>query len=240
MKNPPEGIVKEYLKKCFLFSQLSNGELDEVIAISKYEDADKNNMIFLKDLGEPDQMYVILEGSVRISRSSEEGREITLDTLGTADIFGEISLFDGGMRTADAMATEKSRFLVIHRHDLIFFLENHFQVAIKLLAAISRKLRATDVFLEDVLLRKLSERLAKKLLSLAETQGQPLLGNQVRITQKYSHQKLGRLMNATRESVCRQMRAWETRQQIMMDQGYIVIKDIEAFNKANCQKQVQW
>ena len=214
---------RQLLAQSALFSQLEPMELDRLVQFARLKKVDAKDVVFYQ--GDPgNQMFAVVSGRIRISIVSEEGKEIILGTLGPGDVFGEIALFDGKSRTATATATEASEFLVIERKDLIPFLEKHPQVAIKLLGALSARLRMTDELIEDTLFLNLTSRLAKKLLALARVNGQQTPQG-VRINLKLSQQELGNLVGTTRESVNKQLRAWQEEGLISMDRGYITILD---------------
>ena len=100
-------------------------------------------------------------------------------------------------------------------------------MAIKMLEALSGRLRVTNEFIEDSLFLQLPSRLAKKLLIFKDMHGVPT-ANGVKLNIRISQQELGNLVGASRESVNKQMRAWEEVGLIRMDRGYITICKIDA------------
>jgi CRP-like cAMP-binding protein len=151
---------RKILSQSVLFSQLEPEELDRLAQSAKPKQADAKDVIFYQ--GDPgSQMFAITTGGVRVVLS-QDGKEIILGTLGPGDIFGEIALLDGRQRAATVTAVELSEFLVIERHDFVPVVEKYPQVAIKLLATVTGRLRMTNELIEDTLFLNLPSRLAKK------------------------------------------------------------------------------
>src|SRR3712207_2425990 len=95
--------------------------------------------------GDPgDRLYVIIEGKIKLGRTSVDGRENLLAILGPGEMFGELSLFDPGPRTATATSVGESRLFGLGHEDLQPFLLRHPEVAQTLLNALARRLRRTN------------------------------------------------------------------------------------------------
>jgi CRP/FNR family transcriptional regulator, cyclic AMP receptor protein len=209
------------LSRSPLFSGLGPEELDRLVKYASTKRVRAGEVAFHK--GAPgDQMFALMSGRVKIVTLSEEGKEVVLAVLNPGDIFGEISLLDGRERTATVLAAETSELLVLERREFIPFLEQHPKIAIKLLEAICKRLRLADELLEDVVFLNLPMRLAKRLLSLAERYGRNTPRG-VRIEIKLSQQELGNMVGTSRESVNKQMRAWEDEGLISVEHGYITV-----------------
>ncbi len=208
-----------------LFAQISKEELQKIAQFAKIQQIGAKKVIFHK--GDPGgQMFLIVSGRVKSTTLSEDGKEIVFDILNVGEVFGEISLLDGKERTATITTMEPCGLLVLERRDFIPFLERHPKVAIHLLTTISSRLRATDELVEDTLFRNLPARLAKKLLSLAETYGRENEGS-IRIELKLSQQELGQMIGTSRESINKQIRIWERIGLISLQQRYIILHRVE-------------
>jgi CRP-like cAMP-binding protein len=219
-------LTTKLLLKNPLFSQLGENELTEIITFSHTRRVDEKQVIFHK-WDESGQLFVLLKGRIQISSVSDTGKEIILNLVEPSEIFGEISLFDKMERTATAMTLDDSELLVISRQDFIPYLEAHPRIAIKMLGALSQLLRQTNILIEDVLFRNLAYRLAKKIISLAGEHGEDLSDGAIRIKLALSHTQLGNMINSSRESVCRQLRAWENDEIISMDHGHIFVHNFD-------------
>lgn len=139
-----------------IFRLLSSRELsmiEEFLHLRAYQ---RGEIIFSE--GDPGVgMYIITGGGVTITKKTESGYSIELVTLEKGDFFGEISVIEGGPRTATAKAIEKTELLGFFKSDLEELIERKPSTAVKILFQIARilgeRLRATD---EE--LSRLSER----------------------------------------------------------------------------------
>lgn len=94
--------------------------------------------------GEPgDCLYVIRSGKAEVFFKDDTGTRIVLEVAGTGDVVGELSLLDGGPRTASVIVTEALDALRLDRDDLDLFLRAHPAAAIDLLSAMGRRLRVS-------------------------------------------------------------------------------------------------
>src|SRR5690606_10410860 len=105
--------------------------------------------------GDPgDSAYLVLRGRARIILSNASGVPTTLASPGPGELFGEVSLLDGGPRTAGAIASEDTDLLVIDRDDLLEILVRRPSAALDLLAVMGRRLRSSNARLRPVARRR--------------------------------------------------------------------------------------
>ena len=124
--------------------------------------------------GDPgDRLYVIGSGAVKLGRRSPDGRENLLSVLGPGEMFGELSLFDPGPRTATATAVNDAVLYELGHGELIAWLELHPAVAKHLLQALARRLRRTNEALGDLVFADVPGRVAKALLDLSTRRRAP-------------------------------------------------------------------
>src|SRR5258708_2148457 len=108
--------------------------------------------------GEPgDEIFLVSEGRVQVFITSDTGEKIVLGDNTRGDVFGEISLLDGGPRTAAAIAIEKTEVLTLDRGKVLELVERHAHVAIDLLTVMGQRLRGTDELLRTGVTRNLNE-----------------------------------------------------------------------------------
>jgi len=108
--------------------------------------------------GDPgDSAYIIRSGVVEIYSKNDTGERIVLETARAGDFFGEISLLDGGPRTASALVLEDLEAILVDRGDLEEFLRICPAAAINLLAASGRRIRETAKLLRHSVSRDINE-----------------------------------------------------------------------------------
>jgi len=113
--------------------------------------------------GEPgDSLYVIRRGAVEIFFKDDTGTRIVLESAGEGDVFGELSLLDGGPRTASVVVTDDMEALRLDRGDLDVFLRQHPAAALDMLTAMGRRLRLTAELLRHTASRNVNEEMEDK------------------------------------------------------------------------------
>lgn len=197
------------------FRDLPAPTLDRLATYAHSFLATKGSTVFSK--GEPGHgLLAVLSGVVKISSSSDEGKEVVFNLIGKGEVFGEIALLDGGPRTATATALTDCVLLALDRRDFMPLLLADATMAVKLLEIVSGRLRRTSEQIEDTAFLDLPVRLARAVLRLAEVQGSAAEGKwRVAITQR----ELGEMVGRTRESINRQLRAWETDGLVQLETG---------------------
>jgi CRP-like cAMP-binding protein len=220
---------RQIFERHFLLGKLTPSEIDALLTYSRVERYGAGHEIFAK--GSPgNSMMAVLCGSVRISSISLAGKEIVLNIINAGEIFGEIALLDGGERSGDAVAMSDCELLVVHRRDVMPFLENHADICLMLIKILCQRLRQTSEQVEDVLFRHLEGRIAKALLHLTERSGRPEVGGQV-LELHLSQSELGNIVGSSRESVNKQLQAWHRAGFIDLAKGSIVIRDPAAIEQ---------
>lgn len=217
--------VAEVLRRNQLLSALDQCEMAELVGLGHLVQYDSDALIFEK--GDPgDCLYAILKGQVGIHTSSEDGKMMILNFLDAGEVLGEIALIDGKPRTAGATALRPTELFRIDRAAFIPFLERHPRLAIRLLGVLCERLRWVSEGIEDAVFHDVPRRLAKKLLLLAESYGQPTAGG-LRITQAVSQENLASMLGVTREMVNKSLKALKTANAITYTKGFLVLTNIE-------------
>lgn len=213
------------LSRSELLSQAEPHETEELLSLATIEHFDARDVIFNK--GDPgDRFYAIIEGQVGINTVSQEGKAIFLNILEAGEVFGEIAVIDGKERTAGAVAMAPTQLLKVGRAEFLAFLERRPKLCIRMMAVLCRRLRWTSDIIEDTIFLDIPRRLAKRLLTLVERQGETVEAGQ-RIRTKLSQEDLGQMLGATRESVNKGLRSLLQSGAIGYDEGHIVIKNVE-------------
>ena len=183
---------------------------------------DAGEVLFQKgDKG--DALFGVRRGRVRIETGTAAGGRLTLNVLGPGDLFGEIALFDGQPRTADAIAAETSELFTVRRSDFLAYLEREPRVTLRLLEMLCQRIRWVSDRMEEAVLLPLHARLARRLCMLAED-----FGSEVHISQE----ELGVYVGAARESVNRQLQEWRRAGIIELRRGRISLLDMDRLTTA--------
>jgi CRP-like cAMP-binding protein len=177
--------------------------------------------------GEPGRrLYIILSGKVKIGRYSPDGRENLLSVLGPADMFGELSIFDPGPRTANATAVTEVRAVSIDRDTMRAWIAKRPGIAEQLLAVMARRLRHTSSEFTDHMFTDVPGRVAKQLLRLGQRFGVQEHGA-LRVTHDLTQEELAGLTGASRETVNKALAAFTRRGWIRVEGKCMVITDAD-------------
>lgn len=173
--------------------------------------------------GDPgDALHIVIEGGVRIVVASRKGEEATVALLGPGECVGDLALLDGKPRSASAIASGRTKTLVVRRDDFTQWLAERPKAMFALLETLSLRVRRTDEALADFAFLDLNQRLAKRLLDLAIVQqdGRDLSGAQIGITQA----ELASMLGVSRESVNKQLNQFARDGWIALRRGVITLK----------------
>jgi len=189
------------LKLIPLFSELTEDELADIAAIAMEQTFKKDTMILIEEeVGST--MFIILNGRVKISRISDEGREVILSILVDGDFFGEMAILDGQTRSANAVTLEETQMMVIRRDNFLQILHKYPQVAINLLKELAHRLRRSDAQIKSLSLQNALGRVASTLLRIADDSGIIKLGR-VEISHLPPQQDLANMAGTSRETISR-------------------------------------
>ena len=135
--------VVEMLQNTSLWSGLSTQELKLIAKLSKERNFESGHTIVSKGEGGIG-FYLILEGSVEVRSNGS-----TLSKLGPGQFFGEMSILDNQPRSADVVAVEPSRVLILSAWSFKTLISENPKIALKMLQEFVRRLRSTNKSLSD-------------------------------------------------------------------------------------------
>jgi CRP-like cAMP-binding protein len=171
-----------------------------------------------------DTCYVVRAGHFRAVREHSDGRTITLATFGPGDIFGELAMFDAERRSATVEALEDSEVGAILGADMRRLLNAHPDIAVKLLGALSRRLRETNERLTRQSFQTVQSRVASVLAELvAAARAEGAAEADVLITATQAD--LAQLAGSSRESASRFLAVLERAGVITQGRGKLTVHD---------------
>jgi len=202
------------IRNIFIFSGLDEPHLREVLSHCRELEVEKGNVIVSENTP-GDAMFVILSGEVKVSVISGDGKEIILSTLKAGEFFGEMSLLDGSTRSANVIALGPSRLLRLTRNDFLRHVLPVPEIAAEILAVMSRRLRAANERITDLVARDVFDRLARYFQREAAEKGRPLIDGSV-VFERLPQGDIASIIGSSRETVTRMIRE-------MLDEGYIAV-----------------
>jgi CRP/FNR family cyclic AMP-dependent transcriptional regulator len=177
-----------------------------------------------------DRLYVVTAGKIKLVHTAPDGRENLLAVLGRGEMFGELSLFDPGPRTATATAVTKATLVGLGHDDLELWLRGRPEVATHLLAALAQRLRRTNEHLADLVFRDVPGRVAKALLDLARRFGVQSEDG-LHVTHDLTQEELAQLVGASRETVNKALADFAARGFLRLQARAVVILDVERLSR---------
>lgn len=206
-----------------LFGDLPPGDRKQVIGLCSPLHVPARKVVFHQ--GEPGrEMYIVSSGRLKISVVSGEGKELSFFILKRGNIFGELALLDGERRSATITAIETCELLVLHHSDFRELLKKHHQIGLTLLSILAGRIRATTGLYENSVFIEIPGRLAARLLDLGAEHGVETPDGLL-IDLKLSQYELGTLVNASRESVNKQLKSWQSQGVIRIVDGRLLIPE---------------
>ena len=192
--------VVDLLGKTALFAALSPDDLSQVALELHERTFQAGQLIFAR--GDPGRdIYLVLDGRVRLSIMSADGRALAFSHASKGQVFGEIAALDGGLRTADATALSPVRAMVLSRASLLRLIKAKPMVAAAAIEFLCNKLRVTSEQLEEVALNPIEVRLARFLLHTLRMKHQLAAVAPVSVDIGMSQGELALLIGTSRQSV---------------------------------------
>jgi CRP/FNR family cyclic AMP-dependent transcriptional regulator len=130
-----------------LFERLSRSELEKLEKLTSRKRFPSGTAVFFQD-DPSDSLYVVLSGSAKVFRTSEDGRDRIMTTLRAGDAFGELAMIEGQPRSATVQTLEETELLSLTRKDFERFASEHPDFLYKLLQSMCERVRKIN---EDVL-----------------------------------------------------------------------------------------
>jgi len=209
------------LARSELFGGLGEQDRARIVGLCSRKRVAARQVVFHQ--GEPGrEMYIVASGKLKVSVTSGEGKELSFFIFAEGDVFGELALLDGERRSATVTAIGPCELLVLHINDFKALLKEHQVMGLRLMSILAGRVRATTALYESSVFIEIPGRLATRLLELAGEHGVETDGG-ILIDLKLSQYELGTLVNASRESVNKQLRSWEEQGILEMRKGRILL-----------------
>lgn len=192
-------FLVELLSKTELFGGLSSHEIAACAGLFREVKFAKGQSLFMR--GEPaNSLYLVANGRVRIAIVTDDGRELSFRHTMVGEIFGEIGVLDGGVRTADATALTAVGAYRLEQGDFRRLWSKRPLVAERIIAFLCRRLRETTYQLESIALHPLHVRLARFLL-VAIGDRKPPPGKRIPVDLSMSQNEIALLLGASRPKI---------------------------------------
>ena len=219
----------DVLRQAPLFSGLDD-EAAEALSASMTETRIRRGDVLFHEGDEGDRLYVVTEGKVKLGRTSADGRENLLAILGPGQMFGELSLFDPGPRSATVTAVTDCTMQSLGHDELIRWLNGRSEVARGLLSQLAGRLRKSNDVVADLVFSDVPGRVAKALLDLSSRFGR-VADDGIHVHHDLTQEELAQLVGASRETVNKALADFASRGWLRLEARSVVLMDVERLKR---------
>jgi CRP/FNR family transcriptional regulator, cyclic AMP receptor protein len=216
--SPGESV--ELLARVPLFSELSREELERISRVSVARSFPAGVRVFHEG-DHSDACYLVRKGDLRVTREHSDGRAIALATLGPGDLFGELAMLDGEARSASVETLTDSELLALPAADVRRLLADRPEISVKLIAALTKRLRETNERVARQSFQTVPSRVAGVLTQLIAEESASV-GRQG-ITIHMTQADLAQLAGTSRESVSRFLATLERAGVVRVGRGRVTV-----------------
>ncbi len=210
-----------------IFSDLPEDTIAKIAQVGSTRTYKKDSIILMEDeVG--GALFIIVKGKVKVTRTSNDGREVILNILTDSDIFGEMALLDGKTRSATVTAMEDSEIFIIQRNQFLEFLKEHPEISIALMQELSKRLRTADMQIKSLSLKDAEGKVATVILQLANDIGKIKQGI-VEIDKLPLQQDLANMAGTSRETISRTLHSFAKKGLIELEGSKLRIFNYEKF-----------
>ena len=220
----------DHLRNIPIFTALSDSDLNRIASKMVSRDYEKGQMILLEE-STGETFFIITSGTVKVTRLSDDGREVILALLGENDFFGEMSLLDGEGRSANIVANEDAEVMTLSRRDFLEYLETYPKIAIALLEELAVRIRKSDQQIESLSLSDSEQRIGITLIRLAEEGGTIKRGD-VTVQNLPYQQDIANMAGTSRETVSRTLKLLEDKKLVKRNGSDITIFNFNTFRQS--------
>ncbi|MDA8157691.1 MAG: Crp/Fnr family transcriptional regulator [Deltaproteobacteria bacterium] len=192
------------------FKSLNGDILNDVKAMFKEEVHKAGENIFLE--GDKSKgIYFVAEGTVKVYKSSKDGREQILKLIYPGDSFNDVTVFAKDVNPASADAVTDVKLYLLSRESMVGLIYKHPEVSLNIIRSMAEKLRYLTNAIEDLSLKHTQERIAKILLLFEG--------------RKLSQKIIADIAGTAREVVSRALKDFASQNIIKLDKRDIIILD---------------
>jgi CRP/FNR family cyclic AMP-dependent transcriptional regulator len=195
-------VFLQTLRDSPLFAGASEESLLALASKARCHVYPKNNVLFYQGDLAP-SVYLVIEGQVRISLTSQDGREVGLNLIGPGRLVGLTSMLDRGTQPATVSTACESHLAQFSRRDLREWYDREDVAEKAMLAQLARNLRLAYQRVGEHALMNVKDRLFSALLDIAEKEGELRSDGEGLVFIRPTHQELADRIGSSREVVSR-------------------------------------
>ena len=212
------------IREVQIFNTLSPQDAREINPYLISGTFEKKKTVFAE--GDPSEwLYIVKKGKVKITKISQEGKEIILEIIQPMDFFGGIAVVRGFPYPANAVAMEHTEVLKISRKNLLSIMDRFPNLMYCMATNIGDRIKGSHETLKSIALEKVESRIASLLLKLSDKAGEKT-SDGVMITMKLTKQDIAEMVGTTVETSIRTMSKFTKAGLVTLKTGKIIIRDL--------------
>lgn len=208
-----------------MFAGLSQPELEELAKVAVPRSYEAGQLVF-REGDQGDTCFVVRSGAIKITRE-HGGRTIALAELRAGDMFGELSMFGGEVRSASATAVEPTQAVALLAGDVRRLLASNPPIALKMLETMADRVRRTNQKLANQSFQTVAGRVAGVLIQLVDARQQEGAADRDVLIET-TQADIAQLAGASRESASRFLATLEREGLVTTQRGKVVVHDPRA------------
>jgi CRP/FNR family cyclic AMP-dependent transcriptional regulator len=208
-----------------IFDSFNAVELGRLLGILEEMELPKHHVIFSPGMPS-DAIYFIEKGRVRLTKLSGEGKTVILALLGPGDLIGEAA-WESGEHDSYAETLEESRVYEISREAFHSFIRENPEFGLRLIQILGIRLKQAQARIEDLVFRQVPSRVARLLISLAESHGK-VTPNGIRVEFPLTHQEIADMVGSSRVTVTQILNKFRTSHWIQIESKRVTIHNLDA------------
>jgi CRP-like cAMP-binding protein len=220
---PDKARAKDLLREIPYFAELDPeglARLERVIRRRRYDAGDQ----ILVEGERCEGLYFVIDGQVRLVRTSSDGREHVLGVLGPGATFNDAAVFAEGPNSDNAVAIGPTKVGLVPRAEIMALMARYPQVGRAALKILSARQRSLTGMVEDLALRDVTSRVARLLLGCIGRH-EHMIEKADQACARITHQEIASMVGSVREVVQRALKHLERDGAIKLERGRIHVRD---------------
>jgi len=216
---PSDTAIMDIIRSSPAFRELDEVSLTEIQKLCVTREYAPGETVFRQ--GEPGHTLVgLISGKLRIAVTSISGKELNLNLIEPGEIVGEIAFIDGGMRTATGTAVSQSQCITISRKPFFSLMDRRPQISRHFLSLLCERVRWTSQLVADSAFLSVPDRMATRLLDLAQAESREILEE---VVVRLPQQELADYLGISRQVVNGYLREWQQKGQVRLARGTVTL-----------------
>jgi CRP/FNR family cyclic AMP-dependent transcriptional regulator len=219
----------DVVRRSILFAGLDDDTAEGLLSRVQAQRYARGEVIFRQ--GDPaDELWLISEGRVKLSRTTADQRETVLAVLGPGEVFGETCLLEGTPRAATATAIGPATLARVSRDDVDLIIATHPDVVPQLMQVLARRLRNANELLSELAFRDVPGRVARALVDLATRFGERRADG-IHVPHGLTQEELAQFVGASREAVNKALSDFAARGWLRLQMRAVHLLNVERLQR---------